>query len=143
MVAVNAATSQAKFCTTTRAADMDNYGKSQEVSSEAAHVLSQGGNTLMKTTLRKTSIAILNEQYCKAHACNFPCIVSNGLCSISCPHSQPPPPFCVILRIFRNLSGPGVSLAAVQMSTPFVIGQYNAIVAFDKDHCIQVKYSNS
>ena len=34
--------------------------------------------------------------------------------------------------------GPGVSTEAVEASTPFEIGAYNAIIAFDVTHCIEV-----
>ncbi|CAM9569235.1 unnamed protein product [Ectocarpus sp. 8 AP-2014] len=36
------------------------------------------------------------------------------------------------------MSGPGVSLASVEVSTPFATGSYNAVVAFDATHCVQM-----
>lgn len=36
-------------------------------------------------------------------------------------------------------SGPGVSDDAVRASTPFETGLYNAIIAFDWEHCVQVR----
>ncbi|CAM9852157.1 unnamed protein product [Ectocarpus fasciculatus] len=36
------------------------------------------------------------------------------------------------------MSGPGVSLTAVEVSTPFATGSFNAIVAFDATHCVQM-----
>ncbi|CAM9623637.1 unnamed protein product, partial [Scytosiphon promiscuus] len=37
-----------------------------------------------------------------------------------------------------RLSGPGVATEAVRASTPLAVGQYNAIIAFDATHCIQM-----
>lgn len=38
-----------------------------------------------------------------------------------------------------SVVGPGVSAEAVEASTPFEIGAYNAIIAFDVTHCIKVR----
>lgn len=37
-----------------------------------------------------------------------------------------------------HVSGPGIELTALEVSTPFDIGMYGAVITFDAKHCIQV-----
>ena len=44
----------------------------------------------------------------------------------------------ILLAVYTVSSGPDVSTGAVEDSTPFATGAYNAIIAFDETHCVEV-----
>lgn len=47
-----------------------------------------------------------------------------------------------ILSDLVHVPGPGIPTQGVEASTPFEVGLYDAVIAFDAEHCIKVRTPN-